>query len=182
MFTANQLQVLAALVNRPDTEFFMSELGDVLGKRPGVFQRGINALERQGFVVSRKRGNQRLFRINDRHPLFDEVKGIVQKTSGVEGLLRSLVDGIADISIALIYGSYAKDRMRPDSDIDLLVVADTPRAEDILLKKVPALERKVQREVNYKLYRAEEFRKRRPADPFLGEVLRGKYILLKGTL
>jgi len=115
MFTSNQLQILAALITQPETEFFMSELGEMLGKLPGVFQRGINALERQGYVTSRKRGNQRLFKINDHHPLFAEVKGIVQKTSGVEGLLRTLVDGIRDVSVALIYGSYARDRMRPDS-------------------------------------------------------------------
>lgn len=182
MFTSNQLQLLAALITHPEAEFFMSELGEILGKRPGVFQRGINALERQGYVTSRKRGNQRLFKIHGQHPLFEEIKGIVQKTSGVEGLLRTLVAGIPDVSVALIYGSYAKDRMRPDSDIDLLVVCGTRRSEDSLLKEIPILERKLQREINYKFYLAEEFQKRRPVDPFLGEVLGGRHILLKGTV
>ena len=182
MFTGNQLQILAALVSHPEAEFFMSELGEVLGKRPGVFQRGINALERQGYVTSRKRGNQRLFKINGHHPLSEEIKSIVQKTAGVEGLLRTLVEGIHDVRLALIYGSYAKDSMRSDSDIDLLVVCGAHRSEDILLEKIPPLERKLQREINYKFYLTDEFRKRRADDPFLGEVLGGRHILLKGTV
>jgi predicted nucleotidyltransferase len=182
MFTWNQMQVLAVLVANPETELFMSEIGEAMGKRPGVFQRGINALEHEGYVTSRRRGNQRLFRINDRHPLFREVKSIVQKTSGVEGSLRTLVNWIPDVNVALIYGSYAKDSMRPDSDIDLLVVCGAARSEDILLKKIAVLERGLHREINYKFYLAEEFRKCHSVDPFLREVLNGKYILLKGTV
>lgn len=182
MFTGNQLKILATLINQPETEFFMSELGQVLGKPPGVFQRGINALERQAYVTSRRRGNQRLFKINADHPLFGEVKGIVQKTAGVEGLLRQLVEDIQDVRVALIYGSYAKEMMRPDSDIDLLVVGTSRRAEDALLKKLSVLERNLQREINYKFYLADEFGRRRHGDPFLAEVLNGRHILLKGTV
>ena len=103
MFTDNQLQVLTVLISQPEKEYYMSELGEALGKHPGVFQRGINSLERQGYVASRKRGNQRLFKINVEYPLFSELKNIVQKTSGVEALLRTLVSRISEITIALIY-------------------------------------------------------------------------------
>jgi len=30
MFTANQLQILAVLINQPDKEYYLSELGDIL--------------------------------------------------------------------------------------------------------------------------------------------------------
>lgn len=183
MFTDNQIQILAILTNHPAREYYFSELGMILKKHPGIFQRGINSLEKQGLVVSRKKGNQRLFKINQMHPLFPEIRGIAQKTKGIEGMLETTVKNIKGISIALIYGSYAEGRMSPDSDVDILVVADDPKAEDTLLEKIDSIERKLQREVNYKIYRKKEFEKKtKEKDPFLEEVLSDKYILLKGRI
>jgi predicted nucleotidyltransferase len=183
MFTANQLGILAVLVTRPDSEYHMSELGRILGKPAGVFQKGLNSLQRQGYVLSRMRGNQRLFSINREHPLFNEISSIVQKTGGVEAMLRSLVARIPGVETALIYGSYTQNRMRPDSDIDLLVVCKSGTAEDDLVKKLDAVEHRLQREVNYKSYSVRQFRSQRTAhDPFLDTVLGGKYILLKGQV
>lgn len=183
MFTKYQKQILAVLTNQPEKEYYLSELGGVLGKHPGVFLKGINSLEKQGIILSRKKGNQRLFKINSNNPLFEEIKSIVQKTEGVEGLLQRLVDTIKGISIALIYGSYARGELRFDSDIDMLVVTSNAKAEDILLEEIGDIEQKLQREINYKIYSAKEFtKKRKEKDPFLSEILSEAYILLKGRL
>ena len=161
----------------------MSEVGEIIGKRPGVFQRGLNSLEKQGFVVSRRQGNMRMLRINQDHALFSEIKGIISKTCGVEGTLKDLANGIPGIAVAVIYGSYAKNAMRSDSDVDLLVVCDSEEAESRLLRRLAGVERHVQREINYKLYSQSEFgRKQKEDDPFLKEVLGGPHILLKGEL
>jgi predicted nucleotidyltransferase len=182
MFTKNQRQILAVLISQPDQEYYLSELGNVLQKHPGTFQKGINSLEKRGIIISRRKGNQRFFRINTNNPLFEEIKGIVQKTEGAEGLLRELINRIKYISIAIIYGTYAKNSLRADSDIDLLVVADNPKAEDILLDKLEYIEKKLQREINYKIYSAEEFNANlKRGDPFLTEILSDKYIILKGN-
>ena len=178
-----QMQILATLCSQPERELGMSELGAILQKRPGVFQRGLNSLEDQGYVSSRRQGNQRLFRINTDHPLYPEITGITRKSLGAEGLLRQLVDRTSGVKLALIYGSHAANRMRPDSDIDLLIVYENEAAEESLLGRLPAIERKLQREVNCKLYRAEEFRrKRRERDPFLTQVLSGEHVFLKGSV
>jgi len=183
MFTDNQIRILAILTNHPSAEYYLSELGAILKKHPGIFQRGINSLEKQGFILSRKRGNQRLFKINVEHPIFPEIKGIAQKTKGAEGLLAEAVKNIKGVSVALIYGSYVKGKMRPDSDIDILVIVDDPKAEDALLGKIGIIENKLQREVNYKIYIKREFeKKRKNKDPFLEEILSDKYILLKGKI
>ena len=107
----------------------------------------------------------------------------MQKTYGAEGLLRRLVKEIKGISIALIYGSYARDKMHLDSDIDILVVADNLKSEDELLSKIDGIEQILQREINYKFYSEKEFFKKMKAkEPFLEEVLSDKYILLKGKV
>jgi predicted nucleotidyltransferase len=183
VFTDNQIQILTVLTGHPAREYYLSELGAILKKHPGTFQRGLNSLQKRGLVLSRKKGNQRLFKINQAHPLFTEIKSIAQKTGGAEALLEAAVKKIKGIDAALIYGSYAKGVMRADSDVDILVVASDPETEDALLKEFGVIERRLQREVNYKIYAKNEFAKKmRNKDPFLTEVLSDKYILLKGKI
>ncbi len=183
MFTPYQSHILLILSESPETEYYLSELGGMLGKHPGVFQRGVNSLEKQGWILSRKRGAQRLFKINAKHPLFEEIKAFVRKTVGIETQLKKVVNGIDGIKGALIYGSYARGRMRQDSDIDLLVVVDDLKAEDKLVNDLSTVEKALGREVNYKLYDESDFKQRRKhKDPFLKEVLSSTYINLKGVL
>jgi predicted nucleotidyltransferase len=112
-----------------------------------------------------------------------EFKSIVSKTCGVEGALRKLVSSIPRVCTAIIYGSYAKGTMRADSDIDILVVCGSEKAEARLLDNLTDIERLLHREMNCKLYSRAEFeRKRNEDDPFLEEVLSGPHITLKDTL
>jgi predicted nucleotidyltransferase len=183
MVTDNQLQILAVLSEHPEREFHLSEVGFLIGKHPGVFQKGINALEREGWVQSRRRGNQRLFRVNEQHPLLNEIKALIQKSVGAEALLKAIVNNISEINKALIFGSYAKGNMRSDSDIDILVVTEDLKVEDALVKELSRIEKFLQREVNYKLYDYDDFvHRQKIQDPFLSEVLSDKKIVLKGSI
>ena len=158
----------------------MQEIGRILGKKPGVFQRTLNNLVKEGLLKSKYEANVRYFQTNTENPLYPELKKIVSKTVGVEASLRDLVNSIKDIWIAILYGSFAKGSERHDSDIDLLIVGK-PEVEDNLLKKVSQLEKKIQREINYKFYSEKEYRRKlQEREPFLQEVLKGKHILLKG--
>ena len=159
----------------------MQEIGRILGKKPGVFQRALNALAEEKILLSEYRGHARFFQANTRHPLYPELKGIVSKTSGAEGTLRRLMEQLKDVRMALIYGSFAKGKEREDSDIDLLVVGN-PRAETALIKKLRSLEEKLQREINYKLFSEIEYRRKRAkGDLFLEEILTDKKVILKGN-
>lgn len=183
LFSKNQLDILSLLFAHPGEEYYLSEIGEILEKRPGVFQRGINALQKEGIIKSRKRGNQRLFLINTEYALFSEVQSIVNKTCGAEGALRNFVNGTTEITTALIFGSYAKNALNIRSDIDLLLVTKRVKIDDKIISKLSEIERKIQREINYKIYVNKEFQRKMAAgDPFLKEILNDKYILLKGKI
>lgn len=183
MFTKLQSQILAILIENSQKEFYLSQIGQLLGKHPGVFQRGLKSLEKQSYVKSRRQGNQRLFIINSAHPFFNEIKSIIQKTFGAEAILRGIVKSITGIKTAFIYGSYVKNKLRADSDIDLLVVLSRLKAEDELLTKISNAEKKLGREINYKAYSLKEFSQKVTAgDPFLTEILSEQIILLKGDI
>jgi predicted nucleotidyltransferase len=179
--TKNQSQILALLFCHPDEEMYMSEIGEAIGKRPGVFQKGINALESKGIITSQKRGNQRLFRINKQYPLLNELKSIVALNAGAEAELRVVFDSMPKVLSAVIYGSYASGSMRPDSDIDVLIVGAGNDIENELMKKFSIAEKRLRREINYTFYLPSEFKmKLKEKDPFIDNIRRNKYVVLKG--
>ena len=185
LFSENQAKILAILISQSEKDFSLSEIGSILEKHPGVFQRGINSLEKQGIIKSTKRRNLRLFKLNHENPFLEEIKGIVEKMVGAEGLLRKIVEDIKEITLALIYGSYAKRMVRPDSDIDVLIVTLDTGIENRLLDTITVVEKRIQREINFKIYTEEEFQtKINEKDPFLEEVLSDsdEVILLKGKI
>ena len=80
----NQLLLLRLVYANPEKSFYMQEIGRILGKKPGVFQRTLNGLVEDGILLSEFRGHARFFQANARYPLFPELKKIVEKTAGVE--------------------------------------------------------------------------------------------------
>jgi len=81
----------------------------------------------------------------------------------------------------MIYGSVAREQEHAGSDIDLLVVGSIQQID--LLPTLRKLENRFRREVNVTLFSTEEFqRKCASADHFVSSVLKGKTILLTGSL
>jgi predicted nucleotidyltransferase len=74
-----------------------------------------------------------------------------------------------------------KNKLTVSSDIDLLLVVENSKIEDSLLNKFAEIEKKLQREINYRIYLLKEYlQKKKLHDPFLDEILHDDYILLKG--
>jgi predicted nucleotidyltransferase len=162
--------------------WYMTELAKHLGVPPSSLQRELDSLVRAGFLLRRQDGRRIYFKANTESPLFPELKGIVEKTTGVIPALTDALDKFHEkIDIALIYGSMAHGQEHAGSDIDLMVIGRIQQID--LLPVLRKLESRFRREVNVTLFSPEEFERRRAsADHFVSSVLKGKTILLKGSL
>ena len=177
--TKNRAELLKLFFTNPDRAFYMQEIGRILEKKPGIFQRTLNNLVSEGILESEYKANARYFKVNRNYPLFKELKNIVFKTVGIKGSIGAVLKEAGDIKMAFIYGSYAKAKENYLSDIDIIIIG-TPN-EDELVKKLDKLEEKLQRDINYKLYTLNEFKKDvRESEPFVLEVLKDKKIMIIG--
>ena len=157
----------------------MQEVGRILCKKPGVFQRTLNNLVSEGVIESEHKAYVRYFKVNKHYPLYKELKSIVFKTVGVEVSLKAELEQIGSIQLAFIYGSYAKGKENYLSDIDLVIIGNPN--EDELIKRLDRLEEKLQREINYKFYKLKEFTKEvKEKEPFVLEILKEKKAILIG--
>jgi predicted nucleotidyltransferase len=174
-------KLLAYSFTHPDEDYYVRELSSLIEEDPGNLSRELRILEEEGLYASVTRGRLKLYSLNKKYPLFQELKKIIFKTEGVEGTLKELVWRFKGISFAFIYGSYAKGSEKKTSDIDLIVVGKFRRNK--FTREIRSLESKLGREVNFTVYAQEEFEmERKKEGGFLNLILKGRGVILKGSL
>jgi predicted nucleotidyltransferase len=163
----------------PDQEYYLRELERILRTPVSMIRKELTRLEDDGLFLSKKRGNLTYYLLDQSYPLFDELKSIVFKTIGVQGLLRESLGRMGGVEVAFIYGSFAKHEEGGRSDIDLLIVGKIDESK--LLPKINKLERVLKREINYSIFQRDEFNhKVKEKDPFITDLLRNPKIFLVG--
>lgn len=163
----------------PENEYYLRELERLLSIPVSMIRKELNHLEVDGIFVSRRRGNQTYFYLNQTYPLFDELKSIVFKTIGIKKLLTEVLKKIKGAGVAFIYGSFAKNEDNVASDIDLFVIGHVD--ENALIKEINKIEKILKREINYNLYKKEDFeKKKKEKDSFIMDILENPKIFLKG--
>lgn len=161
----------------PQASYYLREMERRLRHSAGTLARELNRFSQEGLLLREARGKAVFYRLNRSHPLYAEIKGIVEKTRGVPVRLSEGLQPIRSIRQAYLYGSFAKGTPAAHSDIDLLLVGKETPASKKFLKD---LEVRFGRTVNVTTYAPMEFEaKRRDKSEFLFEVMRGPLIQLK---
>ena len=172
--------VLSLLLGRPNDEFYSRQVIRAVGTGQGAVQRELVRLSQAGIITKIRRGNAIFYQANRACPVFNELTGLMVKTTGeadsLAAALRTLSDGI---KVAFVFGDYANGLSAPGGDIEILIVG-TVNLEQVDRALAPARER-LGRRMNATVYGMSEFRhKAATGYQFLYAVLRGKKIFLVG--
>ena len=157
----------------PDTALYVNELARTLGLDKRNLVKKLRSLETEGLLRSQVRGNLKLYSMNKGFPLYKEYKGIVLGSVGLGHRLGELVRGVRGVKEAYLFGSFAENKERAHSDVDLLVVGDHEMME--LQRKINPFQNEIGREINVVNIDGKEFLKRLARkDPFLTRIFSGK--------
>jgi predicted nucleotidyltransferase len=173
--------ILALLYGHSDESFYYRQITRQLhGVSSGTIQRELDKLSQLGLINRSAVGKQVFYKANRSHPVFAELRTLVEKTVGVFQALRFALAPLADrVSLSFIYGSVARHEEKAESDIDLLVVGDVT-FEDVLAR-LADVERSLGRAVNPIVYSSTEFKsKLASGNHFLNSVARGEKVFLIG--
>ena len=181
LFSKGQQRVLAVLFGNPGRSFYASEIIALASSGTGAVQRELARLESAGLVTVRRVGNQKHYQANPEAPVFEELRGVVLKTSGLADVLRVALGPLtSDIRAAFVYGSIARREDTAGSDIDLLVISDMLTYAELftVLEKATG---QLGRRVNPTVYTSAELARRiRQGNAFVREVLAQPKIWLIG--
>ncbi|MDP2940761.1 MAG: TolC family protein [Candidatus Omnitrophota bacterium] len=82
-FSKNTLKLLNLFYAYPQRQFYIQELGRVLKIKPGVFQRALYKLEKQGVLQSAYKANARFFSLNKHYAFYKEFRVIARKMASL---------------------------------------------------------------------------------------------------
>ncbi len=154
-------KVLNYFLLQSGAENYVSDLGRMLHSESGNLTRKLLELEKEGILKSRWQGKQRYYSLNTNFPLIKEYKTIILKTIGFEQILKTAMQKVSGIKKAIIFGSYAQDKMDSHSDIDLLVVGDHDTIE--LHKSIAQVQKSTQRDINIISMAVKEYKNKKNA-------------------
>jgi predicted nucleotidyltransferase len=181
LFTKVQQRVLGILFGNPGLSFYANEVIALAGSGTGAVQRELTRLEAAGLLTVTRVGNQKHYRANTATPVFEELHGLVLKTSGLSDVLRTALEPLAaQISAAFVFGSVAKGQDSAESDIDLMVVSDSLSHADLFAALEESASR-LGRPVNPTVYSQQQLAKRvREDNAFIKRVLAQPKLWLMG--
>jgi predicted nucleotidyltransferase len=132
LFSQVQQRVLALIFGHPERSFYTSEIVRNVRSGSGAVERELTKLEQSGLVTVERIGNQKHYRANQQAPIFEELRGLVEKTVGLAGPIKQFFEPYANtIESAFVYGSVAKGDDTANSDIDLMVIGQNLNYSDL---------------------------------------------------
>ncbi|OQB72605.1 MAG: HTH-type transcriptional repressor AseR [Deltaproteobacteria bacterium ADurb.Bin135] len=180
LFGKTRQSVLMALYIHADEAFYIRQLSRMTNIQMGALQRELKQLSDAGIIHRTTRGHQVYYQANKDCPIFNELKGIIIKTVGIGDVLKSALSSFKErISVAFIYGSFARGDEKKGSDIDLLVIGDISLREAV--SSLREAQHTIGREINPNVYPVKEFKsKLAEKHHFLSSVIREPLIFLIG--
>ena len=177
LFTSGiRADIMSLLFNNPEEKFYVREIARLINKNPSGVKRELDKLENMDLVKSEREGNLKYFKVNKHSSLFPELKGLIAKSLGLPGALKSVLKA-SEAKTAFIYGPYINDATRPS--LDLFVVTDSNHIK----KTLGEIEKRFGRAINYTVMSTSEYRtNKKSGKRSFKQLLNKKKILLLGRL
>ena len=173
-------ELLRVFMLEPEREFYQRELQRLTGAHLRQVQRDLERLLQSGLVARRVHGNRTYYRAVPAHPAFVDLRAAVMKTMGLGDELRDALADLGDaVTLAFIYGSFARGDDVVGSDVDVLIVGSAARRE--VATALAGAARPSGRELNPFIVALADFTaRRRDGDHFITSVLSDPRIWLIG--
>ena len=164
-----RIKLLLKFFLNPNTTGYLRQLAADFNESTNGIRVELNKLTEADILTSEKSGRNVIYKANSNHPLFNEIRNIVLKSTGIDKVVLNIIKKIGQIHSAFIRGDYA---MGKDTGlIDLVIVGDTINASEVERVRIKT-EKLISRKIVIFILKEEEFKLLK--DKFFNE----KYLLL----
>ena len=137
----------------PDNSAHLRGLESEFGESSNAIRLELNRLEDADMLHSELKGNRKLFKVNDQHPLYGEINSIVRKYFGLDVVVDWIAKRLGNLKAVYLTGDIAKGK--DVGLIDLILVGDID--QQYLLKLIEKAEKLIKRKIRYLIYSETEF-------------------------
>lgn len=176
-----QLRILALILLNGDRPWTADEIVEFVGAPATTVHRELRRALAAGLVVRDESVRPHSYRAATGSPAYEPLKALLASTVGLELELSELLGDTPGVRAAVIHGSWVDGRVRPDSDVDVLVVGDVDLPE--LRRRARPIGRRAQRRIDLTAFRPDEFRRELDAgNGFLRKIVDSPVEQLVGDL
>jgi len=143
--------LLKFFLNSKNTSYLRG-LESEFGESSNAIRLELNRFEKAGMLVSRTKGNKKLFKANTMHPLFNEVHNILLKYIGFDTIIEKVINRLGDVKKVYVIGDFAQGLDSQVIDLVLIGEVDIP----YLIKLINKTEKLIKRKIRYITYSERE--------------------------
>ncbi len=150
-----RIKLLLKFFLNPKNSGYLRQLATEFGESTNSIRLELNKLSEAKILSEKFEGRNRIFKANLSHPLFEEIRSIVLKSTGIDKVVSDILNKLGSLQLAFIRGDYA---IGIDSGlIDLVIVGlDINMAE---LERVKTkTEKLIDRKISILILDPDEFR------------------------
>lgn len=138
-----RVQILVRLFLNPGVRAYLRGLASEFHVSPNAVRTELNNLRSHKILVSEKDGRNVYYRANAEHPLFPELSSMVRKITGIDELVKSVVDRLGNLEAAYLIGDYARGEDAGIIDVVLVGDVDLAQLADFVAKTEAFIDRKI---------------------------------------
>ena len=172
-------EIFRLLFGLSERELHVREIERQAGLSIDTVRQELQKLTRMELLRARREGNRLYYRANREHPLYNDIRNLVLKTSGLVEVLKRALDK-EGVRVAFVFGSIAHNQEGAGSDVDLMVIGEVSLRT--LSSWLVGISERIGREINPHIMSVEEFRKRKQfGEHFLSHVLDSPKLFIIGN-
>jgi predicted nucleotidyltransferase len=148
-----RVKLLLKFFLNSDTTSYLRDLSTEFGESTNAIRLELNHLEKAGLLDAKVQGNKKVYHANRKHPLFDNIRQLLLKHTGIDQIIESVVKDLQGLHSAYMTGSFACGKDNPV--IDILLVG-THIETTYLLMLIDKAEQLIDRKIRYVIIKPEE--------------------------
>jgi hypothetical protein len=162
-----RIKLLLRLFLNPGTTAYLRGLAEEFDESTNSVRVELNRFEEANMLLSENKGNKKLYKANDKHPLFRDIHSILLKYIGVDRIINAIIERMGKLEKVYLTGDYALGR---DSGIiDLTFVGEIDK--QYLLDMVGKAEKMIHKKVRFIIYDVAEWEDKQSADEVDAQLL-----------
>jgi len=147
-----RLKLLLRLFLNPGSKAYLRGLADEFDESTNSVRVELNRFEEAGMLSSDLFGNKKVFQANEEYPLFEEIRKILLKYTGLQNIIDEVIEQLGDLNKVYLTGDLALGKQ---SDIISLIIVGNPDRH-FLIQLIAKVEELIPKKVQYLIYSIEE--------------------------
>jgi len=151
-----RIKLLLKFFLNSNTVSYLRKLENEFNESSNAIRLELNRFEKAGLLISYTKGNKKYYKVNTRHPLYNEINKLIIKYTGIDQILENVIKKLGGIKEVYLTGSFCQGI--DSNTIEIIIIANNLNIAylEILIKKA---EKIIKRNIKYFVYNTIEIYK-----------------------